>query len=95
MPEPKKVDYHKAQALMREGLLKVAIECDLRHDAEAFLTVMLVATSALVAEIVSDERMLEPDGPQRMIDFSVRTLSTLLREDMAGRLAHIAKKARH
>ena len=82
------VDLQKAQELMREKLAEVARATDINDKPEYFLVVMMLATSALIAEMVSTEKLFEPGTVDEMIDFAKNQLERYLREDLAGRIKH-------
>lgn len=90
----RKPDVMKAQEMLRSSLKRVAIECGINKDPATFLVLMMVATSALVAEMTNPTKLLEDNG-ESVIKFAIDELNKYLRQDLDGRIKHERKKGMH
>jgi hypothetical protein len=95
MTDDRKSDIQRAQAILHRALVKVAKLPKIRHDPALFVTLVMVAYSAVVAESASDAKVMEPGGIEAMIKFAQDELGKIMREDFAGRKAHDAAQPRH
>ncbi|PPQ42139.1 hypothetical protein [Rhodopseudomonas palustris] len=86
-------DTDRAQRILRRALIKIANDCGLRHDWARFLAVNLAAASATITEVIGSDRIMA-DGGEEVIKGATAQFESMLREDIAGRIAHEAGQTR-
>lgn len=85
----------RAQRILRRAFIKMVNECGLVHRPDLFVTLTMISVSTVIAETISSAKIATPEGVDETIRFSLNEFEKLLREDLAGRVAHDAIQKRH
>lgn len=88
-----KPDTQKAQKILHKARRRVALECGLRHDWATFTIVALASASMTIAEVIRSDDLMK-DGGDAQIKHMVAQFESMLREDVAKRIAHDQQQTR-